>query len=156
MVTGSQSDIVKPVDHLSLHMSSISHIPKSPFPYLKYPHWCNAMYDEYNATLSRYKACLVANGSTPGFVDSWYPHHVCLLQRSLYGLKQAPRTWFQRIAGYATWFLSQQKYALQLLECAHMVNCNPSRTLVDTESKLGPIDVLVQDPTLYHSLVGGL
>ncbi|GJS82543.1 ribonuclease H-like domain-containing protein [Tanacetum coccineum] len=27
----------------------------------------------------------------PGFVDSRYPHHVCLLQRSLYGLKQAPR-----------------------------------------------------------------
>ncbi|GJV59598.1 ribonuclease H-like domain-containing protein [Tanacetum coccineum] len=28
-------------------------------------------------------------------------------------------------------FLSQNKYALQLLECAHMVNCNPSRTPVD-------------------------
>ncbi|GKF03070.1 ribonuclease H-like domain-containing protein [Tanacetum coccineum] len=26
-----------------------------------------------------------------GFVDSRYPNHVCLLQRSLYGLKQAPR-----------------------------------------------------------------
>ncbi|GJR40945.1 ribonuclease H-like domain-containing protein [Tanacetum coccineum] len=38
----------------------------------------------------------------PGFVDSRYPHHVCLLQRSLYGLKQAPRAWFQRFAGYAT------------------------------------------------------
>ncbi|GJV15187.1 ankyrin repeat-containing domain, PGG domain protein [Tanacetum coccineum] len=34
-------------------------------------------------------------------------------------------------------FLSQRKYALQLLERAHMVNCNPSRTPVDTESKLG-------------------
>ncbi|GKB09310.1 ribonuclease H-like domain-containing protein [Tanacetum coccineum] len=29
-------------------------------------------------------------------------------------------------------FLSQKKYALQLLERAHMVNCNPSRTPVDT------------------------
>nr|GEV68615.1 ribonuclease H-like domain-containing protein [Tanacetum cinerariifolium] len=38
----------------------------------------------------------------PGFVDSHYPNHVCLSQRSLYGLKQAPRTWFQRFAGYAT------------------------------------------------------
>nr|GEV04677.1 reverse transcriptase domain-containing protein [Tanacetum cinerariifolium] len=35
-------------------------------------------------------------------------------------------------------FLSQKKYALQLLERAHMVTCNPSRTSVDTESKLGP------------------
>ncbi|GKC76538.1 ribonuclease H-like domain-containing protein [Tanacetum coccineum] len=37
-----------------------------------------------------------------------------------------------------------------------MVNCNPSRTPVDTDSKLGPDGVLVQDPTLYRSLAGGL
>ncbi|GKF05550.1 ribonuclease H-like domain-containing protein [Tanacetum coccineum] len=73
-------------------------------------------------TLSRYKARLVANGSTQlsvhqldvknaflhgdlsktvymhqplGFRDSIHPDYVCLLQRSLYGLKQAPRAWFQ-------------------------------------------------------------
>ncbi|GJX61201.1 ribonuclease H-like domain-containing protein [Tanacetum coccineum] len=70
--------------------------------------------------LSRYKARLVANGSTqlagidvdetfktvymhqpPGFRDPQHPDHVCLLQRSLYGLKQAPRAWFQRFAAYA-------------------------------------------------------
>ncbi|GJY33638.1 ribonuclease H-like domain-containing protein, partial [Tanacetum coccineum] len=53
-------------------------------------------------------------------------------------------------------FLSQKKYALQLLERAHMVNCNPSRTPVETDSKLGPNGVPVQDPTLYRSLAGGL
>ncbi|GJR31989.1 ribonuclease H-like domain-containing protein [Tanacetum coccineum] len=53
-------------------------------------------------------------------------------------------------------FLSQKKYALQLLERDHMVNCNPSRTPVDTESKLGPDGVPVQDPTFYRSLTGGL
>ena len=37
-----------------------------------------------------------------------------------------------------------------------MVNCNPSRTPVDTESKLDPEGVPVKDPTLYRSLVGGL
>ncbi|GJU75102.1 ribonuclease H-like domain-containing protein [Tanacetum coccineum] len=47
-------------------------------------------------------------------------------------------------------FLSRKKYALQLLERAHMVSCNPSRTPVDTESKLGPEGVPVQDPTLYQ------
>ncbi|GKC05824.1 ribonuclease H-like domain-containing protein, partial [Tanacetum coccineum] len=52
-------------------------------------------------------------------------------------------------------FLSQKKYALQLLERAHMVTCNPSRTPVDTESKLGPKGAPVQDPTLYRSLAGG-
>ncbi|GJS81028.1 ribonuclease H-like domain-containing protein [Tanacetum coccineum] len=303
MITRSQSGIVKPIERLSLHTSSLSPIPipKNPSHALKDPHWRNAMYDEYNAlvkngtwllvprpagvnmvrsmwlfkhkfhadgTLSRYKARLVANGSSqqlgvdfdetfspvvkpatirtvlslavsrqwpihqldvkniflngdlsetmymhqpPGFVDNQYPHHVCLLQRSLYGLKQAPRAWFQQFAGYATragfyhsrcdsslfiyrqgsqvaylliyvddiiltascpallqqiigslnnefdmtdlgalnyflgifadrtptgLFLSQKKYALQLLERAHMVTCNPSRTPVDTVSKL--------------------
>ncbi|GJS39846.1 ribonuclease H-like domain-containing protein [Tanacetum coccineum] len=52
-------------------------------------------------------------------------------------------------------FLSQRKYALQLLERAHMVNYNPSRTPVDTESKLGLDGVPVQDPTMYRSLAGG-
>ncbi|GKD76801.1 ribonuclease H-like domain-containing protein [Tanacetum coccineum] len=34
-------------------------------------------------------------------------------------------------------FLSQKKYAIEILEKAHMVSCNPSRTPFDTESKLG-------------------
>ncbi|GKE42784.1 ribonuclease H-like domain-containing protein [Tanacetum coccineum] len=37
-----------------------------------------------------------------------------------------------------------------------MANCKPSRTPVDTESKLGPEGVPVQDPTMYRSLAGGL
>ncbi|GJT16102.1 ribonuclease H-like domain-containing protein [Tanacetum coccineum] len=49
-----------------------------------------------------------------------------------------------------------KKYALQLLERAHMVHCNPSRILVDTESKLSQDGVSVQDLTLYRSLAGGL
>ncbi|GKE01354.1 ribonuclease H-like domain-containing protein [Tanacetum coccineum] len=161
MVTRSQSSIVKPVNHLSLHTSTIYHIPKSPFLSLKDPHWCNAMYDEYNALVKNSTWILVPRLSSvnlqlgvdfddtfspavkstmirmvlslavshkwpihqvdvknaflngdlsetvymhqpPGFVDSRYPHHVCLLQRSLYGLKQAPRAWFQRFVGYAT------------------------------------------------------
>nr|GEW24600.1 ribonuclease H-like domain-containing protein [Tanacetum cinerariifolium] len=53
-------------------------------------------------------------------------------------------------------FLSQKKYACELLECSNMVNCNPSRTPVDTDSKLGPEGVAVQDPTLYRSLAEGL
>ncbi|GJT51470.1 ribonuclease H-like domain-containing protein [Tanacetum coccineum] len=52
-------------------------------------------------------------------------------------------------------FLSQKKYDLQLFERAHMVTCNPSRTPVDTESKLGLEGAPVQDPTLYRNLAGG-
>ncbi|GKB18089.1 ribonuclease H-like domain-containing protein, partial [Tanacetum coccineum] len=52
-------------------------------------------------------------------------------------------------------FLSHKKYVLQLLERAHMVTCNPSRTPVNTESKLGPEDLsyAVQQICLYmHDL----
>ncbi|GKC72675.1 ribonuclease H-like domain-containing protein [Tanacetum coccineum] len=45
-------------------------------------------------------------------------------------------------------FLSHRKYVLEILEKAHMVNFNSSRTPVDTES--------ISDPTLYLSLVGSL
>ncbi|GJX98715.1 ribonuclease H-like domain-containing protein [Tanacetum coccineum] len=55
MVTWSQRGIAKPLEHLSLHTSSVSPIPKSYFLALKDQNWCNAMYDEYTA--------LVKNGT---------------------------------------------------------------------------------------------
>lgn len=33
----------------------------------------------------------------PGFIDSCFPDHVCLLKKALYGLKQAPRAWFHKL-----------------------------------------------------------
>ncbi|GKB61776.1 ribonuclease H-like domain-containing protein [Tanacetum coccineum] len=53
-------------------------------------------------------------------------------------------------------FLSQRKYATEILDPTHMVNCNPSRTPIDTESKLGDDGDPVSDPTLYCSLAGSL
>ncbi|GJY31683.1 ribonuclease H-like domain-containing protein [Tanacetum coccineum] len=53
-------------------------------------------------------------------------------------------------------FLSQKKYALELLDMAHIANCYPTRTPVDTESKLGSNKDPIYDPTLYRSLAGGL
>nr|GEY42424.1 ribonuclease H-like domain-containing protein [Tanacetum cinerariifolium] len=47
-------------------------------------------------------------------------------------------------------------YAIELLARGHMTNCNPSRTPVDTDTKLGPEGIPVQDITLYRSLAGGL
>ncbi|GJR91010.1 ribonuclease H-like domain-containing protein [Tanacetum coccineum] len=53
-------------------------------------------------------------------------------------------------------FLSQKKYVVEILERASMVNCNPSRTPIDTESKLGDTGDVVSDLTLYQSLAGSL
>nr|GEU84262.1 ribonuclease H-like domain-containing protein [Tanacetum cinerariifolium] len=51
-------------------------------------------------------------------------------------------------------FLSPKKYASKILERAHMVNCNPSQTPVNTESKLGadgdPVCLYMHDPHEPH------
>nr|GEU65911.1 copia protein [Tanacetum cinerariifolium] len=46
-------------------------------------------------------------------------------------------------------FLSQRKYDIEILERAHMVGCNPSRTPVNTESKLGDGGWLPDYVTVY-------
>ncbi|GJU81379.1 ribonuclease H-like domain-containing protein [Tanacetum coccineum] len=53
-------------------------------------------------------------------------------------------------------FLSQTTYAEEILERAHMQKCNPCKTRVDTESKLGANGDPVSDLTLYQSLAGAL
>ncbi|GJW18155.1 ribonuclease H-like domain-containing protein [Tanacetum coccineum] len=72
MVTRSQSGIVKPVDRLSLHTSSISPIPKSLFLALKDPHWCNAMYVEYNVLVKNSTWILVPRPSGVNLVRSMW------------------------------------------------------------------------------------
>ncbi|GJY22683.1 ribonuclease H-like domain-containing protein [Tanacetum coccineum] len=49
-------------------------------------------------------------------------------------------------------FLSQSKFAKEILKRVHMQHCKPCKTPVDTKSKLGSDG----DPTLYRSLVGAL
>ncbi|GJR10325.1 ribonuclease H-like domain-containing protein [Tanacetum coccineum] len=53
-------------------------------------------------------------------------------------------------------FLSQRKYASEILEMAHMVHCNPCRTPVDIESKLGTDGDPVSNLTLYRSFACAL
>nr|GEZ07728.1 ribonuclease H-like domain-containing protein [Tanacetum cinerariifolium] len=53
-------------------------------------------------------------------------------------------------------FLSQKKYALELLDSAHIANCNPTRMPIDMGSKLDSNEDLIFDPTLYRSLAGSL
>ncbi|GJY36310.1 ribonuclease H-like domain-containing protein [Tanacetum coccineum] len=180
IVTRSQLGTLKPVERLSLHTSSVSPIPKSPFIALKDPNWSNAMYDEYNAlvkngtwvlvpkpadinlvrsmwlfkhkfhadgTLSRYKARLVANGSSqqmgvdfdetfspvvkPATIRTvltlavsrhWPIHQLDVKNAFLNGdlsETQAPRAWFQRFAGYATREASAPALLRQIIDSLH-------------------------------------
>ncbi|KAL4557518.1 hypothetical protein LXL04_035699 [Taraxacum kok-saghyz] len=53
-------------------------------------------------------------------------------------------------------FLSQRKYAIEILERAKMLNCKPARTPADTSAKFDGTGPPVADPTLYRSLAGAL
>ncbi|KAL8151993.1 hypothetical protein V2J09_021801 [Rumex salicifolius] len=54
-------------------------------------------------------------------------------------------------------FLDQSKYAAEIVTKVGLQNCNPSRTPIDTCSKLSrDVGLVVSDPTAYRSLVGTL
>nr|GEY64008.1 ribonuclease H-like domain-containing protein [Tanacetum cinerariifolium] len=102
-----------------------------------------------DGTLSRYKARLVANGSTqlegidvdetfspffkPDTIQTvlslatsqyWSVHQLDVKNASLHGISVTRDS--------SGMFLSQRKYAAKILERAHMADCNPSQTPVDT------------------------
>ncbi|GKF19246.1 ribonuclease H-like domain-containing protein, partial [Tanacetum coccineum] len=133
MVIRYRVRINHPTQLLNLHVSSVSPLPKSYRDAFNDPNWQNALFlHKYLAdgTLSRYKARLVANGSTQlkGVdVDETFSLVVKTDIGSLnYFLGIS-------ITRDSTWiFLSQHKYAVEILKRAHMASCNPIRTPVDT------------------------
>ncbi|GJY01191.1 ribonuclease H-like domain-containing protein [Tanacetum coccineum] len=173
MITRSQSGIVKPIDRLTLNTFLISPIPKKSSDDLKDSQWRNVMYDKYNALVKNSTwllvprpARLVANGSSQqlgvDFDETFRPVVKPATIRIVLSLDVSRYdTWFRYYHSHCDSSLficrqgSQEKYAFQLLERAHMVHRNPSRKPIDIESKLGPDGVPVQDPTLYRSLAGG-
>nr|GEX78573.1 ribonuclease H-like domain-containing protein [Tanacetum cinerariifolium] len=72
MVTRSQRGIIKPLERLSLHTSSVSPIPKSLFLALKDPNWCNAMYDKYDALFKNDTWILVPRSTDANLVWSMW------------------------------------------------------------------------------------
>nr|GEY50361.1 ribonuclease H-like domain-containing protein [Tanacetum cinerariifolium] len=112
--------------------------------------------------LSRYKARLVANGSTqiegidvdetfspvikPGTIQTvlslalsrhWPVHQLDVNNAFLYG-DLTETVYMHQLPGFQDpTHPDYRKYATEILKQAHMANCNPSRTPVDTESKLG-------------------
>nr|GEX76496.1 ribonuclease H-like domain-containing protein [Tanacetum cinerariifolium] len=168
----------RPTKRYACHVPPISPLLKSYTHAFNDPNWYRAMLNEYNAliknktwilvprphnvnivrclwlfrhkhnadgSLNRYKARLVTNGSSQ------------LAEFSMTDL--GPLNYFLGVSVTRDtfgMFLSQQKYATEVLERAGMLTCNPCRTHVDTDSKLSADGDPVSDPTLYRSLAGAL
>nr|GEW98293.1 ribonuclease H-like domain-containing protein [Tanacetum cinerariifolium] len=133
-----------------------------------------------DGSLSRYKARLVSNGRTQQAHRAWFQRFASYALHVGFSSSRSSTNLLRRIIssihmefgmtdlGALNYlgisvtrdsigmFLSQKKYALELLKMAHMANCNPTRTLIDTESKLGSDGDPISDPTLYRGIVGGL
>ncbi|GKA01049.1 ribonuclease H-like domain-containing protein [Tanacetum coccineum] len=52
------------------------------------------------------------------------------------------------------WLFCHRKFALEILDMENMANCNPNRTPIDAESKLGSDGDPITNPNLYRSLAG--
>ncbi|KAJ9543905.1 hypothetical protein OSB04_023612 [Centaurea solstitialis] len=89
-------------------------------------------------------------------------HKVMTLLASEFAMKDlGPLSFFLGIAvirsSSDSLFLSQHKYALEVLQRAGLALCNPAPTPVDTNSKLSSNDgTLLDNPTEYRQLVGAL
>nr|XP_040246023.1 uncharacterized mitochondrial protein AtMg00810-like [Aegilops tauschii subsp. strangulata] len=108
------------------------------------------------AYLLLYVDDIVLTASTPALL-----HRLQQLLFAEFSMKDlGPLHYFLGIAVTRTadgFFLSQRKYAEELLERANMTNCKPASTPVDTHSKLSATDgAPVADASEYRSLTGAL
>ncbi|GJZ21321.1 ribonuclease H-like domain-containing protein [Tanacetum coccineum] len=101
----------------------------------------------------------------PGFVDTTHPDYHSKTDASLFVFHRGSDIAYLLLymddivpTASSTALLQRIITVLheEILERAHMQHCNPCRTLVDTESKLGSDGDPVSDPTLYRSLAGAL
>nr|GEV86521.1 ribonuclease H-like domain-containing protein [Tanacetum cinerariifolium] len=166
---------------LNSHVSLVSPLPKSYCEAFNDVNWHSATRDEYNALIKNSTWTLIPRPSdvNVGFdVDEtfspvvkprtirkvlslatsrhWPIHQLDVKNAILHG-DLSKTVYMHEPSGFGdSTHPVYKKYAVEILERAGMVNCNPSQTSVDTESKLGTTGDVVSDLTLYRSLAGSL
>ncbi|GJR97504.1 ribonuclease H-like domain-containing protein [Tanacetum coccineum] len=159
MVTRFYVGTIRPTEHLNLHVPLVSPLPKSYRDAFNDPNWQNAMRDEYIALIKNKTWTLVPRPPDTNIVRCmWLFLHKYLADGTLshYKARLVANDSTQLEVVDVDETFSLKKYALEILDRAHMANCNPSRTPIDTESKLGSDGDLVSYPNLYRSLAGSL
>ncbi|GJV24998.1 ribonuclease H-like domain-containing protein [Tanacetum coccineum] len=167
----------KTTKRLNLHVYHIYAILKSPSLALSDPYWRDAMYDEYNtlikngtcvlvsrppgANIVRYCVYALASrfcGSTRSS-SCMSPLEVFIwVETSLWEFDMTDVGALDYLLGISItrdttgMFLSQKKYAIELLERAHMLNCNPTQKSADIESKLGPEGAPISDTCKWPTI----
>nr|GEY64301.1 hypothetical protein [Tanacetum cinerariifolium] len=186
MVTRAKARIFKPPERMTYHVTTTSPLLHSHVHALRDSSWKEAiwlinMYKDHLVANGRSQQqgidcdetfSLVVKPATIHTVLSlavshdWPIHHLDVknaffhvhLSETVY-MHQPPEFVDSARPDYRTasgLFLSQSKFAEGILERTHMQHCNPCRTPVDTESKLGPDGDSISDSTLFRSLVGAL
>nr|GEY98543.1 hypothetical protein [Tanacetum cinerariifolium] len=91
-----------------------------------------------------------------GFIDSYHPNKVYRLKKALYGLKQAPRAWNSDSPIPHGIFISQAKYAQEILIKHGMTSCDSIGTPMATKHLDADLSGTPVDQTKYQSMVGAL
>ncbi|GKE23191.1 retrovirus-related pol polyprotein from transposon TNT 1-94 [Tanacetum coccineum] len=114
-----------------------------------------------------------------GFVDPHYPYKIYRLKKALYGLKQAPRAWYDELSNFLVSkgfskgelkfflriqihqslrgiFISQDKYAQEILKKHGMTLCDSTGTTMATKPLDADLSGTPVDQMKYHSMFEAL